>query len=94
MHLISFLPSSDALITMHSLLRNCGKKVKGFEDEDEAEVKCAFMSLWTNNTLGIPTYPVGMSWCNYYGDKRCFDEYINKWMPVFNAFEDWANAQR
>lgn len=52
------------------------------------------MSLWTNNTLGIPTYPVGMSWCNYYGDKSCFDEYINKWMPVFNAFQDWANAQR
>lgn len=79
---------------MRSSLRNCGKKVKGFENEDEAEVKCAFMSLWTNNTLGIPTYPVGMSWCNYYGDKRCFDEYINKWMPVFNAFQDWANAQR
>ena len=70
------------------------KKVKGFEDEDEAEVKCAFMSLWVNNTLGIPTYPVGMSWCNYYGDKSCFDEYINKWMPVFNAFQDWVNTQR
>ena len=70
------------------------RKVKGFKNKDEAEVKCAFMSLWTYNTLGIPTYPVGMSWSNYYGDKKLFDEYINEWMPIFNAFKDWVNKQR
>jgi len=27
------------------------KKVEGFQDEDEAEVKCAFLSLWAYNSL-------------------------------------------
>ena len=70
------------------------RKVKGFKNKDEAEVKCAFMSLWTYNTLGIPTYPAGMSWSNYYGDKKLFDDYINEWTPIFNAFKDWINKQR
>lgn len=70
------------------------KKVKGFEGEDEGEVKCAFMSLWTHHTLGIVTYPVGSSWCNYHGDTESFDTYMDKWMPLFVAFKDWANSQR
>lgn len=70
------------------------RKVEGFKYTDEAEVKCAFMSLWVNNTFGIPTYPTGMTWCNYDGDKKLFDEYINEWMPLFKAYRDWSNTQR
>lgn len=70
------------------------KKVEGFKDKDEAEVKCAFMSLWTNHALGISTYPVGSAWCNYHGDRKLFDEYMNEWMPLFMAFKEWANKQR
>lgn len=69
------------------------KKVDGFENKDEAEVKCAFMSLWTENMLGICTYPVGMTWSTYCGNREIFNEYIKEWTPVFEAFQDWAIKQ-
>ena len=70
------------------------KKVEGFKDKDEGEIKCAFMSLWTHHTLGIITYPVGASWCLYNGDQEFFDKYLDAWMPVFKAFKVWADKQR
>ena len=70
------------------------KKVDGFENEDEAEVKCAFMSLWVGQHLGIYTYPVGSSWCHYNGNRESYDEYIKKWDSVFKAFQDWKYEQR
>ena len=70
------------------------KKVEGFKDKDEAEVKCAFMSLWAHRHLGIRSYPVGAAWCCYNGDKSCFDDYIREWKPVFNAFMDWMYKSR
>ena len=70
------------------------KKVNGFDDVDEAEVKCAFMSLWARQHLGIISYPVGASWSSYNGDKVLYDEYINHWKPVFMAYEEWINKSR
>ena len=70
------------------------KKVDGFENKDEAEIKCAFMSLWTKQMLGISTYPTGMNWSNYCGNSKIFNEYIKEWTPVFEAFQDWAIKQR
>lgn len=70
------------------------KKVEGFKDKDEAEVKCAFMSLWALRYLGIRSYPVGAAWCCYNGDKSCFDDYIQEWKPVFHAYMDWMYKQR
>ena len=70
------------------------KKVDGFENKDEAEVKCAFMSLWTEKTLGIYTYPVGMAWSTYCGNREIFNKYIKEWTPVFEAFQDWKSKQR
>ena len=70
------------------------KKVDGFKNKDEAEVKCAFMSLWTYNTLGITTYPAGASWCSFNGDQDSFNHYIGEWLPLFIAFEEWENKQR
>ena len=52
------------------------------------------MSLWTENTLGICTYSVGIAWSNYYGNKEIFNEYIKEWTPVFDAFQDWKSKQR
>lgn len=70
------------------------KKVKGFENEDEAEVKCAFLSLWTKNTLGITTYPVGCAWCAINGNEEFFNSYVEKWKPVFEDFDNWCAEQR
>lgn len=70
------------------------QKVNGFKNEDEAEVKCAFMSWWCYNKMGIVTYPCGMAWCTFDGDKECFDAYVEKWMPVFEDFTDWQLRQR
>ena len=70
------------------------KRVDGFEDKDEGEVKCAFMSLWTNRTFGIITYPVGASWCRLNGDLESFDHYIDEWRPLFMAFYEWVYKQR
>ena len=52
------------------------------------------MSLWTENTLGICTYPVGIAWSYYYGNREIFNEYIKEWTPVFDAFQDWKSKQR
>ena len=70
------------------------RKVDGFKDKDEGEVKCAFMSLWTFHKLGIITYPVGGSWCTYQGSGESFNVYMDEWKPVFNAFMEWVNKQR
>ena len=70
------------------------KKVEGFEKVDEAEVKCAFMSLWTKHTLGITTYPCGSSWCTIYGSEEIFNSYVEKWKPVFEDFDNWCAEQR
>lgn len=70
------------------------KKVEGFKDKDEAEVKCAFMSLWARRYLGICTYPVGAAWCCYDASRSLFDEYIKAWAPVFRAFQDWQYKSR
>jgi hypothetical protein len=70
------------------------KKVDGFKDKDEAEVKCAFMSLWTNHALGIVTYPVGSAWSTRHVSMVCFEKYLDEWMPLFMAFKEWADKQR
>lgn len=70
------------------------KKIDGFKDKDEGEVKCAFMSLWTHSSLGITTYPVGSSWCNFNGDQESFNQYMNKWKPLFMAFGEWQVKNR
>ena len=70
------------------------KKVKGFENEHEAEVKCAFLSLWTKHTLGITTYPCGSSWCTIHGNEEIFNSYVEKWEPVFEDFDNWCIKQR
>ena len=70
------------------------KNVKGFENEHEAEVKCAFLSLWTKHTLGITTYPVGCSWCTIHGNEEFFNSYVEKWKPVFEDFDNWCAEQR
>lgn len=70
------------------------KKVDGFKDKDEAEVKCAFMSLWTQGKLGITTYPVGAAWGNFNGDRESFEEYIKEWKPIFTAYMEWYYKQR
>ena len=70
------------------------RKIDGFKNRDEAEVKCAFMSYWTYNTLGIPTYPLGGSWSIYCGSKELFDEYVKEWAPVFKAYREWCYDNR
>ena len=70
------------------------KKVEGFQDEDEAEVKCAFLSLWAYNSLGLTSYPAGSAWCCYYGSPETFFDYVKRWQPVFDAFNKWVESQR
>lgn len=70
------------------------RNVKGFEDTDEAEVKCAFLSMWAYNSLGLTSYPVGTAWCNYYGSLESFCELLDVWNPVFVAFNKWVESQR
>ena len=70
------------------------KKVKEFKNEDEAEVKCAFLSLWTKHTLGIITYPLGCSWCTIHGNEEFFNSYVEKWKPLFEDFDNWCISQR
>lgn len=69
------------------------KKVKGFKDHDEAEIKCVFMHYWFHNKFGCFTFPCGLSWfaeC----DEETFNKYIEKYKPIFDAFIEWCREQR
>ena len=70
------------------------RKVKGFKDKDEGEVKCAFLSVWTKNELDIITYPVGSSWSCHCGSESFFNDYVEEWKPVFEDFAKWVESQR
>ena len=59
------------------------RKVEGFKDKDEGEVKCAFLSVWTKKELDIITYPVGSAWSCSCGSESGFNRYVEEWKPVF-----------
>lgn len=75
-------------------LKEMWRRVEGYEDEDEAEVKCAFLSKWTYERLGIPSYPVGAAWCNYDGSLATFTEYLQRHEALFNDYANWVEKQR
>lgn len=70
------------------------RKVEGFKRKDEAEVKCAFLSIWTKYQLDITTYPVGSSWCCSSGNESIFNDYVKEWKPLFDDFDKWCESQR
>ena len=69
------------------------KKVKGFEKEDEAEIKCMFMHYWFHYKFGYYTCPCGSSWFTVV-DKDSYDSYITKYKPVLDFFATWATDQK
>jgi hypothetical protein len=69
------------------------RKVSGFKNKDEAEVKCAFMHYWFHNTFHYNTLPVNSSWFAEL-DEKDHNEYIKEYEPVIKAFTKWANEQR
>lgn len=69
------------------------KKVKGFEKEDEAEIKCMFMHYWFHYKFGYYTCPCGSSWFTVV-DKDSYDRYITEYKPIIDAFAIWMVEQR
>ena len=69
------------------------RKVKGFKKADKAEVIAAFLHYWFHNKFDFYTCPCGMGWFVKL-DKECYDSYIEQYMPVFKAYEDWHIKQR
>lgn len=75
-------------------LKEMWRRVEGYEDEDEAEVKCAFLSKWAYEAIGITSYPVGASWCNYDGTLDAFTEYLQHHEALFDDYANWVEKQR
>lgn len=69
------------------------KNVEGFEEEDEANVKNAFMHYWFHHQYGYFTAPRGMSWYAE-TDEEGYNLFIERYKPVIDAFEEWVKAQR
>lgn len=69
------------------------RSIEGFENKDEAEVKCAFMHYWFHYKFGYYTAPVGISWFSEVSESS-YNEYIEEYKLVFEAFEDWKYKQR
>lgn len=69
------------------------KKVKGFERENEAEIKCMFMHYWFHYKFGYYTSPCGSSWFTVV-DKDSYNSYITKYKPILDFFVTWAIDQR
>ncbi len=74
------------------------RKVKGFENEDEAEVILAFIQWWFRNEFGLQTQPCGCGWYGHFSkyteDDESFEDYIERYRPVFEAFTDWCRKRR
>lgn len=69
------------------------KNIKGFENQDEAEIKCAFMHYWFHYKFNCFTAPVGVGWFSEVSENS-YNEYIKEYEPVLNAFEEWKMKQR
>jgi len=92
---LTFFFDANAIFCRHEYFsKQLWRKVKGFEKEDEAEVKCAFLSSWAKETMNIVTYPVGAAWCTMYGKQEYFDDYIKKYKPLFKDYGEWCMMQR
>lgn len=69
------------------------KEIGGFEKHDEAEIKCAFMHYWFHHKFHYFTIPVGMAWFAEVRESS-YNNYIEGYKPVINAFEQWLWSQR
>jgi hypothetical protein len=69
------------------------KNVKGFENHDEAEIKCMFMHYWTLHKFYIYSCPVGVGWFSLVNENS-YNKYIQEYQPVIDAFEEWKIRQR
>jgi len=75
------------------------KKVKGFENKDEAEVIAAFLHLWMYYEFDVQDIPRGSAFasnCETVSDKMTnwFEEYFEEWKPVYVAYSEWCMSQR
>lgn len=69
------------------------KEVKGFEHEDEAEIKCMFMHYWFHHKFGYFTIPCGSGWF-VESDQESYEIYMERYFPVLDAFINWTIRQR
>jgi len=78
----------------HYFIDKMWKKVKGYENADEADVKAAFMSAWLFNDSEIMTMPIGCGWAAIISDKEDFDKYMAEYQPLFSDYVNWCYMQR
>jgi len=69
------------------------KEVKGFENEDEAEIKCMFMHYWFHHKFGYKTMSCGLEWFTEL-DQEPYERYMERYLPVRKAFIKWNIEQR
>ena len=70
------------------------RKVPGFKKEDKAEVIAAFLHYWFHNKFkDFYTCTCGSGWFASLG-KECYEGYIEKYKPVFEAYANWYEKQR
>ena len=70
------------------------RKVKGFKKADKGEIIAVFLHYWFHNKFGFNTCPCGSSWFAEFKDQEFYDEYIEKYKPVLQAYNKWCVDQR
>ena len=70
------------------------RKVKGFKKEDKAEVIAAFLHYWFHHKYGFNTCPCGSGWFANFEEEEYYNEYIEKYKPLFKAYNEWCVKQR
>lgn len=69
------------------------RKVEGFKNEDQAEIHCAFMHKWLYEEFDIMSMPIGISWFAVTKDKKLYENYMDSYKPVFDAYEKWTKEE-
>ena len=70
------------------------RNVKGFKNEDKAEVIAAFLHYWFHNEYGFNTCPCGSGWFSNFEEEEYYNKYIEKYKPLFKAYNEWCIKQR
>lgn len=69
------------------------RDVEGFKDCNRTDIITAFLEYWLYNKYGFCTAPAWFDLCTPVSKER-FDEYMEIFKPVFDAYDKWIEEQR
>lgn len=95
MDILEFIFYTNANFTRYTFFsKELWRKVKGFKDYDKCDVHAAFLHWWLEGEFGLKRFPVGCAWFSSFDSEQFHENYLEKYRPLFDAYQDWCYKQR